>query len=186
MPSAVTQWSLAAPRCLFKMGSRYGRRDGYAWSVWIFGRYDDLVFLQQFLWIVSTDPIGVWGEYVNPLTAWFLGVAHYMDGPSWFQSLVGDVSTTELLCVAHWNVWRHLQSSRWFAAYPLPFLCRRWWGPSKSFFVAMKFSAMSSSKVITDAQMRGLIKHHKWKCPILSQFHKGSVIHVWLFIWPRT
>ena len=40
------------------------------------------------------------------------------------------VSTIQLLCVAHWNVWRHLQS----------FLCRWWWwGPSKLFFVGMEF-----------------------------------------------
>ena len=32
-------------------------------------------------------------------------------------------------------------------------------------------SAMSSLHMITDVQMRGLIKSHKWKCPILSQFY---------------
>ena len=36
---------------------------------------------------------------------------------------------------------------------------------------------MSSLQVITDVQMRGLIKPHKWKCPIVSQFHKGYVTH---------
>ena len=44
--------------------------DDYAWSVWIFRRYDVLVFLQQFLWIVSINPIGVWGEYA---TLWWCG-----------------------------------------------------------------------------------------------------------------
>ena len=40
---------------------------------------------------------------------------------------------------------------------------------------------MSSLQVITDIQMRGLIKPHWWKCPILSQFHKGYLIHAWQF-----
>ena len=57
--------------------------------------YDVLVFLQQFFWMVSTDPsIGVWGEYGNPLTACFPGVAHYVNGSRWSQSPVGDVPTT--------------------------------------------------------------------------------------------
>ena len=63
-------------------------------------------------------------------------------------------------CVAHWNIWCHLPSSSWFAAYPLSFLCRRWWGPSKSFFVGMKFFC-------------------KWKCPLLNQFR--DILHVWQF-----
>ena len=49
--------------------------------------------------------------------AWFLGVAHYVDGFRWSQSLVGDILTTELLCVAHWNAWCHLQFPNWFAAF---------------------------------------------------------------------
>ena len=109
----------------------------YAWSLWISGRHAVLVFLQQFLWIIS--PIDIPGECAIPLTLWFLEVAHSADGSRWFQSLVGDVSTTELLFVAHRSLWCHLQSSCWFAAYPLPFLCRRWWGPSKLFFVGMCF-----------------------------------------------
>ena len=40
---------------------------------------------------------------------------------------------------------------------------------------------MSSLQVIADVQMRGLIKPHKWKCPILCQFHEVYVIHVWQF-----
>ena len=40
---------------------------------------------------------------------------------------------------------------------------------------------MSSLQEITDVQMRGLIKPHKWKCPILCKFHEGYVIHVWQF-----
>ena len=38
---------------------------------------------------------------------------------------------------------------------------------------------MSSLQVITDILMGGLIKPHKWKCSILSQFHEGYVIHAW-------
>ena len=30
-------------------------------------------------------------------------ITHHVDGSRWSQSLVGDVSTTDLLCVAHWN-----------------------------------------------------------------------------------
>ena len=101
-------------------------------------------------------------------------------GPRWSQSVVGDVSTPELLCAAHWNVWRHLLS-RWFAAYPLTFFCRRWWAPNKLFFAVWKVSTMSSQQVIRDVQMRGLIKPHKWKCPVLSQFHKSYMIHVCKF-----
>ena len=103
---AVTQRSLAAHRCLFSMGPRYGRRarsvNRLRWlrivdirALWRPG------FLQQFLWMVSADPIIVWGEYANPLTTWFLEVAHYVDGTRWSQSLVGDVSTTEYCCVWH-------------------------------------------------------------------------------------
>ena len=40
---------------------------------------------------------------------------------------------------------------------------------------------MFSLQVITDVQMRGLIKPNKWKWSILSQFHKGYVIHIWKF-----
>ena len=42
-------------------------------------------------------------------------------------------------------------------------------------------SAIPSLQVITDIQMRGLIKPHKWKCLILIQFHGDYVIHVWQF-----
>ena len=97
-----------------------------------------LRFRQPFLWIASTDPIDVRGECANSLTGWFLEVSHYFYGSKWSQFLVGDVSITELLCVAHWNGWRHLQSSSWFAAHPLSFLCRQWWGLGKLFFVEMK------------------------------------------------
>ena len=98
----------------------------------IFGRYDVLVFLQQFLWMASIDPIGVWGEYANLMMVWFLDVAHCVDGSRWSQSLLGNVLTTEFLWGAH--AWRHPQSSGWFAAYPLSSLCRRWWYPSELFF----------------------------------------------------
>ena len=36
-------------------------------------------------------------------------------------------------------------------------------------------SAMSSLQVIGDVQMRGLIKPHKWKCPVLSQLIKVTL-----------
>ena len=140
---AVTQWSLAAHRCLFIMGPRYGRRarsvNRLRWlrivdirALWRPG------FLQQFLWMVSADPITVWGEYANPLTTWFLEVARYC---GWFQvvpiSCRRCLNHRILLCVAHWNVWRHLPSSRWFA-YSLSFLCRRWLSHSKLFLIVMK------------------------------------------------
>ena len=40
---------------------------------------------------------------------------------------------------------------------------------------------MFSLQVIPDVSMYGFIKPHKWKCPIVSQFHEGYVIHVWPF-----
>ena len=181
----VTQWGLVAHHCLCRIGPRYGGRTSSVnrlrwlrivcvdiWALWRPG------FLPQFLWVVSTDLIVVWRDYTNPLTVWFLEVAHYVDDSKWSKSLVGVVSTTWLWCVAHWNVWRHLQFQSRFAAYPLSFLCRRRGGPGKSFFVG-SVSAMSSLHVITDVQMRGWIKLWKWKCPILSQIHDGYVIHVW-------
>ena len=140
----LTQWSHAARRCLFRMGPRYGRPAC---------RVNRL----RWLHVICVD-IGAWwhpaffatvpvddhhGSHMclrricNPLMAWFLEVAHYVDGSRWLQSHVDNVSTTGLLCVAHWNVWRHLQFWSWFAAYSLPFLCRRWWGPCKLFFVGM-------------------------------------------------
>ena len=72
-----------------------------------------------------------------------LEVAQYVDGSMWSWSLVGDASTTESLCVAHWQeyywrMWlknvikrlRPLHSSMWLVAYPSSFLCQ--------FFVGMK------------------------------------------------
>ena len=127
------------------MGPRYGRRVRSVNRLrWLRMVCVDIGALWRFcvpatvLWMVFTDFTGVWGEYGNPLTTWFLRVVYYVDGSRWSQSLVCDVSTKELLCVAHWNVWHHLQSPRWFAAYSLSFLCRRWWGLSKLFFVGMK------------------------------------------------
>ena len=141
----VTQWSLAARYCLFRMGPQYGRQ---AHSVnrlrWLRAVCVDIramwcpSFLQQFSWMISTDPIDDWGEYANSLTVWFLEVTHFMGGSRWFQFLVDNVSTTELFCVAHWNIWLHLQSSSWFAPNLLSFHCRRWWGPSKLFIVGMR------------------------------------------------
>ena len=127
------------------MGPRYGRRTGRVNRLrWLRMVCVDIQalwhpgFLQQFSWMVSIDPIGVWGEKANPLTEWCLEVAHYVDGSRWSQSVLGDVSITELLCMAHWNVWRYLQSSSWFAAHPLSFLCRRRWDPTRLFFVGIK------------------------------------------------
>ena len=49
-----------------------------------------------------------------------------------------------------------------------------------SLFVGMKCSC---NVQLTDDYRHsdGLIKPHKWKCPILSQFHKGYIIHIWHF-----
>ena len=58
-------------------------------SVWILRRYEVQGFWQYFLWMVSTDPIVVWDEYANPLSAWLFEVAHYVGGSRWSQSLVG-------------------------------------------------------------------------------------------------
>ena len=144
----VNQWGLAARRCLFSIGPQYGRRARRVSRLrWLRMVYVDIRvlwrpgFLQYFLWMVPINPIeaNVWGEYANSLRGWLLEAAYYVDGSWWSQFPVGDVSTTELLSVAHWHVWRHLQSSSWFAAHPLSFLCRRWWAPSKLFFVEMKY-----------------------------------------------
>ena len=54
-------------------------------------------------------------------------------------------------------------------------------GPSKLFFVEEDVCVMTSLHVITDVQMCGLIQPHKWKRPILDQFHEGYIIHVWQF-----
>ena len=78
----VTQWSLEARRCLLRMGPRYGRLarsvNGLRWlrlvCVDIRALWCPAVSITVLVWSpsVSIDPIGVWGEYVNPLTAWFL------------------------------------------------------------------------------------------------------------------
>ena len=109
-----------------------------------------------------------------------------MDGLRWSQYLLGDVSTTELLCVAHWNTLRHLQSSSWFAAYPLqPTECPISVDDGEALaslsLLEWSVSAITRLQVIADVQIYGLIKPHKWKCPTLSQFHEGYVIDVWQF-----
>ena len=43
------------------------------------------------------------------MTVWSLQLANYVNDSRWSQSLTVDVPTTELLCVVHWNIWRHLQ-----------------------------------------------------------------------------
>ena len=65
----VTQWNLVARHCLFRMGPRYGRRapsiNRPRWFRMVCVDIRALwrsVFLQQFLWMVSTDPIGVWAN----------------------------------------------------------------------------------------------------------------------------
>ena len=139
------------------MGPRYSRRARSVTRLrWLRMVSVDIRALWRFgvpatvLWMVITDLTGVWGIYGNPLTTWFLEVVHYVDGSRWSQSLVCDVSTTELLCVAHvhWNVWHHLQSPKWFAAYPLSFLSWRRWCLSKLFFVGMK--CFCNAKVTID------------------------------------
>ena len=66
-------------------------------------------------------PIKFWSEYANPVMVWLLEVTHYVDG------LVVPISCRQclnhrIIGVSHWNVWRHLQPSSWFAAYPLSLL----------------------------------------------------------------
>ena len=65
----VTQWNLVARHCLFRMGPRYGRRapsiNRPRWFRMVCVDIRALwrsVFLHQFLWMVSTDPIGVWAN----------------------------------------------------------------------------------------------------------------------------
>ena len=173
----VTKKSLVAHHCLFRMGPRYGH---WVRSVnclrWLRIVCVDIralwcpAFLQQFLWMVSTDPIGVWGQYANPLTAWFLGVAHYVDGSRWFQSLVGDASTT--CCVWHIETSGTLCSAQAGSQHThCPVSVDDGEALASCSLLEWSVSAMSSLHVITDVQMCGLIKPHKWKCPILSQFH---------------
>ena len=59
-----------------------------------------------------------------------------------------------------------------WSAYPLSFPCPRWWGLGSYSLLEWSVSAMSSLQMITDVRVRGLIKPHKWKCPILCQFMK--------------
>ena len=80
---------LAAHRCLFRVGPRYGRWAGSVnrlrWLRKVCVNIRALLcpgFPQQFLWKVSTDPIDVWGECANSLTGWFLEVATLR---GWFQ-----------------------------------------------------------------------------------------------------
>ena len=40
---------------------------------WILRRYDILVFLQQYLWMASTVPMGVWDQYANSVMVWSPG-----------------------------------------------------------------------------------------------------------------
>ena len=109
--------------------------------------------------MVSTDPIGVWGEYANPVTVWFLVLTHYVVGFRW------------LLCVAHWHIEQsgamcspqaglqhtHCSFSVEDGEALVSYSLLEW-----------NVSAMSSLQVITDLQMRGLIKLHKWKFHILK------------------
>ena len=94
--------------------------------------------LHQFL----TDPMPIWGGYTNPIKAWLPEAAHYVDGSRWSQSVVGDVSTTESVCVC--GKLKCLAPSAFLKlvcsipAYPLSFPCQRWWGLSMLFFVGMK------------------------------------------------
>ena len=109
MYCTVTRWSLAAHRCLFSMGTRTRGVSRLRWvrivcvDVRTFWRP---CFCKSYFGLSSLI-ICIWGEYANPFTARFREEAHYVDGFKWPKSLVGDVSTREL-CMAHWNVWRHL------------------------------------------------------------------------------
>ena len=129
----ITKWSLAARRCLFRMGPRYGLRTRSVNRLRLFRMVCVVIRAWWRLGVGLHCLRRIWQSFdgVVPsgsvLRGWFRGS----------QSLVGDVSTRKVFCGTHWNVWRHLQSSSWFAAYPLSFLCRRWWGPGKSFFVGM-------------------------------------------------
>ena len=158
----ITQSSIAARRYLFRVGPRYGRRacsvNHLRWlrMVWV----DIRVLLrpgfpQQFLWIVSTDPIDIWGEYDTSLAVQFLEVAHYVDGSRWLQFLCSKPTVLFMSTMV-----------RPLASYSL---------------LNWSVSAVSSLHVITDVEMRCLIKPVKQKCPILSQFYEGYVIVVWRF-----
>ena len=118
----VTQWSLAARRCLLRIGPRYGRRAlsvnrlrwlsmvcvGIRATVLVNSLHRSLGCLRRIC--QSFDGVVPWG---SPLCGWFHVV------------LLGDVSTTELLCLSHWNAWRHLQLFSHQADLQHTFLCRR-------------------------------------------------------------
>ena len=125
---SITQWSLAARRCLFRWGPWCGRRTR---SVNRLRRLRMVCVDIWALWrprasaTVLVDGLHRSHSYANPVMVWFLEVAHYVVGSRCSQSLLGDVSIIELLCVAHWHIWRHLQSSSWHAGYPMSSLCQR-------------------------------------------------------------
>ena len=102
--------------------------------------------------MVSIDPIDGWGEYTNYLTVTFLEVAHYVDGSRWSQFLVGRVAGLH-----HTHCSLSVDDGEALASYSL---------------LKRSVSTMSILHVITDVQMRGLIKPHKWKRSILNQFMK--------------
>ena len=52
---------------------------------------------------------------------------------------------------------------------------------ASDFLLERRVSAMSSLQVVKGVYVRGWIKPHKWKCPILGQFHEGYVIPVCQF-----
>ena len=59
-----------------------------------------LGYLQQFWWMVSTDPVGVWNKYANRFDGVVSGGSSLVDVSRWSQSLVGDVSATEFVICA--------------------------------------------------------------------------------------
>ena len=173
----VTRWSLTAHCCLFRMGPGYGL---WAHSVnrlrWLRMVCVDI----QTLWHPGVSET-VWDEYANPLTAWFLEVAHYMDGSRWSQSLVVPFSRWSqslwclnhrivvcgtLKCLAICNPQAGLKHTH------CPFSVDDGEGPSKSFFIGMKCEVCLQCPAykITDVQTHCLFPPppENWKCPILS------------------
>ena len=149
----------------------------------IFGRYDVLVVLQQFLWMASTDPIGVSGEYANPVTVWFLEVAYHMGGSRWSESLRRCLSQLQNCFLGHTSG-AICSTQVGLQYFHCPFSDEDVDTLVSYSLLERSVFSMSSVQGIIDVQcvqMRGLIKPHKWKCPILSQFHDGCVICVWQF-----
>ena len=150
-------------------------------SGWIFGRYDVLVFLQQFLWTAFTDSIVFLGETANPSTAWFLGVATAWVFPGG-SDLLYTMSQPHNCCVWPIETCDAICSPQAGLLHTYcPFSVDDGEALGNYSLLEWSASAMSSLQMITYVQIFGLIKPHKGKCPILRQFHEGYVIYVWQF-----